>query len=91
MGVTEINTEPDVTMLMISIIRLLAIEHADACEGRRATLTRLLNYLGKHPAVRRAPDIAATVRSALAIWNGKLIRDEFFATRFDAATDGFIH
>ena len=91
MSEVEHKTEPDVTMLMVSIIRLLALDHADACAERRATLTRLLNYLEKHPAVRRTPEIATTVRTAISVWNDKLVRHEFAATGFDAATNGFIH
>ena len=88
---TECETEPDITMLMASIIRLLALEQIDTCTERRATLTRLLNYLAKHPAVCRSPHIAAPIGAAIATSNKKLVQDEFATVGFDAATNGVMH
>ena len=79
MNEADCAAEPDVTMLMASIIRLMALEHTGTCAERRATLTRLLNYLAKHPAVRRSPHVAAPIDAAIATRNHKLMQEEFTA------------
>ncbi len=90
MNEADCAAEPDVTMLMASIIRLMALEHTGTCAERRATLTRLLNYLAKHPAVRRSPHVAAPIDAAIATRNHKLMQEEFTAVGLDAAS-GAIH
>jgi hypothetical protein len=83
--------EPDLEMLLASVIRLLASEHANTCAERSATLTRILNYLSRHPALSRSPALAAAIAAAQRAWSDKLLRDEITAATLEAGPRDKMH
>jgi|LNFM01.1.fsa_nt_gb hypothetical protein len=59
---------PSLEYLMASVIRLMSVCTAEACEPQQRTLLHLLKYLLKHPGLERTPGAASAVRQAAEIW-----------------------